>query len=81
MNTETIDKLYLEISQFTSARTGRELGLARDLKAALKVAADCRMEAIKCLMESKDLKVDLQNASIKLNAANETIKSLRTWEK
>jgi hypothetical protein len=27
--TETLDKLYLEWSQFTQARTGRELGMAK----------------------------------------------------
>lgn len=30
MNTETLDKLYLEISQFTHARTGREMRLFAD---------------------------------------------------
>lgn len=31
METETIDKLYLELSQFTKAKTGRELALERSL--------------------------------------------------
>ena len=35
LETETLDKLYLEWSQFTSARTFRELQLSRALKDAL----------------------------------------------
>lgn len=34
MTTETLDKLYLEWSQFTSARTGREIKMLAALKAA-----------------------------------------------
>mgnify|MGYP001611994952 CR=1 FL=1 len=34
MNTETIDKLFLELSQFTTARTEREIEL-RELNAEL----------------------------------------------
>ena len=33
MNTETIDKLFLELSQFTQAKTKRELDLERRLAA------------------------------------------------
>lgn len=40
MNTETLDKLYLEWSQFTQARTARELQYEALLKRA---AAACRM--------------------------------------
>lgn len=34
METETIDKLYLELSQFTRAKTRRELTLEKSLNAA-----------------------------------------------
>lgn len=34
MTTETLDKLYLEISQFTEARTYREMRLLRAVKLA-----------------------------------------------
>jgi hypothetical protein len=35
-HTETLDKLYLEWSQFTSARTGREIALMDGLKEIMK---------------------------------------------
>jgi hypothetical protein len=34
--TETIDKLFLELSQFTNARTKRELALIEPLELAIK---------------------------------------------
>lgn len=34
--TESIDKLYLELSQFTSAKTAKELRLLKWLKIALR---------------------------------------------
>ena len=37
-DTKTLDKLYLEWSQFTKARTGRELVLINTLKAAPDIA-------------------------------------------
>lgn len=40
METETLDKLYLEWSQFTQARTARELRYEALL---LRAAAACRM--------------------------------------
>ena len=37
METETIDKLFLELSQVTSAKTKRELALERAIDGALKI--------------------------------------------
>lgn len=39
METETLDRLYLEWSQFTRARTGREIRMHAALKAALEIYA------------------------------------------
>ena len=37
MDTETLDKLYLEYSQLTSARTGRELELEACIRGILAI--------------------------------------------
>ena len=40
METETLDKLYLEWSQFTSARTHREIAMQRVIDAAKAMRED-----------------------------------------
>lgn len=42
--TETLDRLYLEWSQFTRARTGRELALIEPLEFAVKNGAKWTLE-------------------------------------
>jgi hypothetical protein len=42
MTTETLDKLYLEWSQFTKARTGREIEMFSALEAILRDPHGCR---------------------------------------
>lgn len=37
-DTETLDRLYLEWSQFTKAKTGRELALERSLQSILNTS-------------------------------------------
>lgn len=39
MDTDTIDHLFLELSQFTNATTGRELALIEALKTAVHALA------------------------------------------
>jgi hypothetical protein len=41
MKTEHIDKLFLELSQFTKAKTARELALEARLAVAEKAAREC----------------------------------------
>jgi hypothetical protein len=41
VTTETLDKLYLEWSQFTKARTGREIEMGRALAAILAEPHGC----------------------------------------
>lgn len=38
--TETLDKLYLEISQFTTAKTGREIKLEQQRDKLLEASAE-----------------------------------------
>lgn len=42
--TETIDRLFLELSQFTTARTARELRLEREMEAHRQVGCTVSME-------------------------------------
>lgn len=42
--TETVDKLFLELSQFTKARTKRELELIKPLEFAVKHGARWNLE-------------------------------------
>ena len=44
MDTETLDKLYLEWSQFTKARTEREMWAAVNLQALLEVVQSIAIE-------------------------------------
>lgn len=45
IETETIDKLFLELSQVTSARTKTEIALTRELEAATKRANNMASKA------------------------------------
>ncbi|MDH0869718.1 hypothetical protein [Agrobacterium pusense] len=40
-NTETLDKLYLEWSQFTKAETAKEIKLQKRIAALIAVLVDC----------------------------------------
>jgi predicted nucleic acid-binding Zn-ribbon protein len=51
METEIIDKLFLELSQVTQAKTGRELYLARELLMAEERAQKWRDELSQVLTE------------------------------
>lgn len=53
--TETLDRLYLEWSQFTSARTGRELAYRDALRAIIPLSsAPVRSEVLNILREHGD---------------------------
>jgi hypothetical protein len=46
METETIDKLFLELSQFTKAKTAREISLETQLADATRKLEEARKDAL-----------------------------------
>jgi hypothetical protein len=65
-STEAIDKLYLELSQFTQAKTARERNLEHHL--SQMISAGC--EALNCMGATSDEKVKaaVQVERVKYNA-------------
>ena len=69
METENIDKLFLELSQFTQARTGRELHYQNAMEKALHYLRHAAprngpvIQAIGCLQRALGLPVDTSIAA------------------
>jgi hypothetical protein len=59
METRTIDKLFLELSQFTQAKTGRELELEGELLAAEQRAQKWRDELSKQISSTERWLIDV----------------------
>lgn len=57
MDTETIDKLYLELSQFTSARPKREQELETELQTLKASILSLLPHSAECLLTDTDGKV------------------------
>ncbi len=66
IETVTIDRLFLELSQITKAKTSNEICLENELKAWKKFAAYCRSCALSGESNPQDFKTFVEYSNLSL---------------